>query len=115
MKNNIFLIVALLALPLLVFAQGYNVWSLWGYIFHLIASITRLLWVLTTLAFLWGLVNFMRNADNERERANAKQMMKGSIIAFFIAVTFWGLVTFAIKAFNFTPDRGIDLPITTSN
>lgn len=101
--------------PLFASAQAYDALSLWGYLFGLVRRVTELFWVLTSVTFLWGLVNFMRNADSEKERASGKEMMKGSIIAFFIAVTFWGLVTFTIKAFNFSPDRSIDLPITTSN
>lgn len=107
--------IAIFSLPMLAGAQAYDALSLWGYLFGLVRSITELFWVLTTLTFLWGLVNFMKKADSEKDRAAGKEMMKGSIIAFFIAVTFWGLVTFAIKAFNFTPDRSVDLPITTSD
>lgn len=115
MKKFISVSVATFILPILANAQAYDAFSLWTYIFTLIRSITELLWVFTTLTFLWGLVNFMKNADNEKERAAGKEMMKGSIIAFFLAVTFWGLVTFTIRAFNFSPDRTIDIPITTSD
>ncbi|HXK37615.1 MAG TPA: pilin [Candidatus Paceibacterota bacterium] len=102
-------------LPVLVYAQGQDVFSLWGYIMSLISTLTKLVWLLTILTFLWGLVNFMKNAENEKERGNAKEMMKGSIIAFFIAVSFWGMVTFAIKAFDLVPDDPGYLPTTRSN
>jgi hypothetical protein len=101
-----------IALPFVAYAQGENAISLWIYVMTLISSITKLIWLLTILAFLWGLVNFMRKADSEKERANAKQMMIGSVVAFFLAVSFWGLVTFAIKAFDLVPDNtGGSLPV----
>ncbi len=114
MRKYIGFLLPLLVVPFFASAQGYDVWSLWGYIFTLIARVTQLLWVLTTLTFLWGLVNFMKNADNERERGNAKNMMIGSVVAFFLAVSFWGLVTFAIRAFNLSPDAPDYIPTTTS-
>lgn len=91
MRKYIPTIALMLLLPALAMAQGQDVWSLWAYLFRLIAKITQLFWVLTTLVFLWGLVNFMRNAESDKERGNAKKMMLGSIVAFFLAVSFWGL------------------------
>jgi dipeptide/tripeptide permease len=102
-------------LPLSVYAQGRDARDLWYYLMSLVGSLTRLVWVLTILTFLWGLVNFMKNAESDKERANAKQMMIGSVIAFFIAVSFWGLVTFTIKSFSLLPDTPNTIPTARSN
>ena len=115
MKYRLLIISAMTVLvPGIVFAQGQDAWSLWDYIFKLIGRLIELGWIITVLTFLWGLVQFMRQADNEGKRKEARQMMIGSIVAFFIAVSFWGLVTYTIRAFNFSPDREQDIPLTTA-
>lgn len=97
----------LFLVPVFAFAQaGNDIWSLWAYVFKLIQRISQILWILTIVSFLFGLVQFLQKADDPAAQKNAKVLMKGSIIAFFLAVTFWGLVTFAIGAFNLTPDQG---------
>lgn len=116
MRKYIPIATFMLLLPALALAQGQDVWSLWAYFFRLILKITQLFWVLTTLVFLWGLVNFMKNAESDKERGNAKKMMIGSVVAFFLAVSFWGLVTFTIRTFGFNADtKEYQIPTTTSN
>lgn len=116
MRKYIPMIVLAALLPVIASAQATDALSLWSYLMRLIIRVTQLFWILTIFTFLWGLVNFMRKADVEKERANARQMMIGSVVAFFLAVSFWGLVTFAIKSFNLTPDAGKDqLPYVQAN
>lgn len=115
MRKYILTLLFLASVPLIAGAQGQDISTLRMYLFSLIERITRLLWLLTILTFLWGLVGFMRKADSDKERANAKQMMIGSVVAFFIAISFWGLVTLAITSFNILPDSNVSLPTATSN
>lgn len=86
--------------PSLVIAQsaGDDIWSLWEYLFYLIGRLTQIFWILAIMTFLWGLVDFLRQADNVAEQKKAKTLMVGSVVAFTIALSFWGLITFVIDA-----------------
>jgi hypothetical protein len=111
MRKYIFLLSITFATPFIADAYVQNVSDLRLFFLTTVVSVTRMLWLFTVLTFLWGLVKFMQKADSEKDRKDAKQMMIGSVIAFFIAVSFWGLVTFAIKAFNISPDSSSSVPI----
>ncbi len=93
---------------------GYDIWGLWGYFFRIMATATKMLWVLTVMVFLFGLVEFLLKAGSEAEQKKAKALMKGAIIAFFIATTFWGLVSFIISSGTLTPDDSSSIMTITS-
>ncbi len=116
MKKNIIILSLLVILPTVALAQnaGYDIWSFWDYFFHIVKRLTQICWVVAVMTFLFGLVQFLWKADSADAQKKGKELMKGSIIAFFIALSFWGLVTFTIKAFNFAPDSSGNIPTITS-
>jgi len=61
--------------------------------------------VLTGLAliyFIWGVVKFVANQDNENERNAARQQMIYGIIALFVIISVWGLVNVLDETFLLT-------------
>lgn len=118
MKKFLIIVTCFLTLsPFLAIAQsgdaGHDIWSLWEYIFVIIGRLTQIFWFLSILTFLWGLVEFLRNADSKDEQKKAKNLMVGSIVAFGIAISFWALITFVISSADLSVDQ-TDIPFITS-
>ena len=68
----------------------------------LIKSIVPFLFSLATVAFIWGIIQFYLNPDNEEKRKKGKSFIIGGLIALFVMLSMWGLVgiltgTFEIK------------------
>ncbi len=78
-----------------------------GHIFNwasctLVVYIIPFLFTLATAGFIWGIVQYFLNPDNEEKRKKGKTYMIWGIISLFVMVSVWGLVgvlsnTFGIK------------------
>jgi len=58
----------------------------------LIQSVIPLLFTLATVAFIWGVIKFFLNPENEEKRNDGKTFMIWGIIALFVMISMWGLV-----------------------
>lgn len=89
----VFLFSVLLA-PYIAGAQNpgwiYNVTN--GLLNVVFPIIVALLSALAVLFFVWGVVVFIAQTDNEQARAEGKQRMIWGIVALFVLVSVWGLV-----------------------
>jgi hypothetical protein len=70
----------------------------------LIKTIVPFLFTLATAAFIWGIIQYFINPDNEEKRKKGKSYMIWGIIALFVMISMWGLVgvlsnTFGVKTF----------------
>jgi len=68
----------------------------------LIKSIVPFLFSLATVAFIWGIIQYFLNPENEENRKKGKSFMLWGIIALFVMISMWGLVgvlsnTFGVK------------------
>jgi hypothetical protein len=68
----------------------------------LIKTIVPFLFSLATAAFIWGIIQYFLNPENEENRKKGKSFMLWGIIALFVMVSMWGLVnvlsnTFGVK------------------
>lgn len=71
-------------------------------IFLFINLIDQALIVVVALAllfFLWGLMKFILNADNEEKRKEGKSVMIWGIIALFVMISVWGIVGILVNTF----------------
>ncbi|HEY5588943.1 MAG TPA: hypothetical protein VIK86_08315 [Candidatus Paceibacterota bacterium] len=64
-------------------------------------AVIPLLIGLAVTAFVYGIIQFFLNPDNEEKRKAGKSYMLWGIIALFVMVSFWGLV--GILSNTFTP------------
>ncbi len=55
-------------------------------------GIVPLLVALATAAFVWGIIQYFLNPDNEEKKKKANSYMLWGIIALFVIITMWGLV-----------------------
>lgn len=110
MKKTILTITALSFAPSAAFAAGYcedaNFTSLGNIITWmsctLIKFVVPLLFSLAVVLFIWGIIQYFLNAENEEKRKKGKSFMLWGIIALFVMVSMWGLVgiltdTFGVK------------------
>ena len=58
----------------------------------LINAVLPLLVSLSVVAFVWGIIQYFLNPDNEEKRKKGKSYMIWGIIALFVMVSMWGLV-----------------------
>ena len=66
----------------------------------LIRSVVPLLFTLATAAFIWGIIQYFLNPDNEEKRKAGKSYMTWGIVALFIMVSMWGLVGILSNTFG---------------
>lgn len=68
----------------------------------IIKSVVPLLFTLATVGFIWGIIQYFLNPDNEEKRKAGKSFMIWGLIALFVMISMWGIVgvlsnTFGIK------------------
>lgn len=66
----------------------------------LISTVVPLLFTLATVAFLWGIIQYFLNPDNEEKRKNGKSYMVWGLIALFVMISMWGIVGVLTKTFG---------------
>lgn len=55
--------------------------------------------LLAILIFFWNLVQFLANLGNEKEREQFKKYSVNALLAFFILLSFWGIIGIFTSAF----------------
>lgn len=81
-------------IPMALFAAPQNLGQLIGGFLGLINPILALLTGLAVLYFVWGIVQYIKNAGDEKAAASGKSTMLYGIFALFILFSFWGIVQF---------------------
>jgi len=81
-------------LPALAFAQDLGEFeTLVDSIGRIISALTPIVVALALLYFFWGLAKFILASGNEVDRAKGRDIMIWGIIALFVMVSVWGIVT----------------------
>ena len=94
-------------IPVLTFAQALgNVETFFGSIGRIIGLLLPIVVALALLYFFWGLAKFILAAGDETARAEGKSIMIWGIVALFVMVSVWGLVTWVGEALDI--DQGAD-------
>ena len=114
MKRLLFLstfILALLVVPVFVFAQGGTTFSgfVYGPVTTLVKSLTYIVFALTLVLFLWGLARFILKADDPAERSKGKQLMIWGLIGMFVMFSVTGIV-YMIRGAIFGGDSQFGVP-----
>ena len=66
----------------------------------LIEAVIPLLFTLATVGFIWGIIQYFLNPDNEEGRKKGKSFMIWGLIALFVMISMWGLVGVLTKTFG---------------
>jgi hypothetical protein len=63
-------------------------------------SIIPILFLIASIVFIWGVIQYVINSDDEEKRAKGKQFMVYGLIALAVAVSIWGLVGILTNTFS---------------
>lgn len=83
----------LFAFPLFVFAAP-RTWAELLQLFILILGYAlMLLYAIGLLIFMWGIAKFILNTDDAEKREDGKRWMMWGVVAFFVGLVLWGIVS----------------------
>ncbi|MEK7647165.1 MAG: hypothetical protein AAB378_02175 [Patescibacteria group bacterium] len=69
-------------------------------IINILNNAIPLLLTLATVIFLWGVIQFIYNADNEEKRKTGHMFIIYGLIGLFVIVSMWGLVQILLSTFG---------------
>ena len=95
------LVAGLSLLPLVVSAQPAP-GQVEGLIDQVKATFTLVitaLFVIATVLFIWGVIKYIVKSDDEKARAQAKQLMLWGIVGLAVITAVWGVVNIIITYF----------------
>ena len=69
---------------------------------NILDSAIPMLLTLATVVFLWGVIQFIYNADNEEKRKDGRAFIIYGLIGLFVIVSMWGLVGVLLSTFSIT-------------
>lgn len=75
---------------------------------EILNPIIGLLFAIALVYFIYGVVKFIANADNESEREKGKQHIMYSILGLVIMVGVWGIMQLIVNSLGVTPPEGYD-------
>ena len=92
---------ALTALPVVALAQYDNLENALDSIIRLLNSyIVPLIVAIAGVYFMWGLIKYVVNQNEEADRTAARNMMIYGIIVLFVMISVWSLVNILVGTFN---------------
>ncbi|MEK7606133.1 MAG: hypothetical protein AAB458_00860 [Patescibacteria group bacterium] len=113
MKKLLF-ISGLLALPVLVLAQGggnlSNTKLLLTSFRQVITTLTIIAASLALLVFIWGLVKYIANAEDEGAKEGGRRLMVQGAIALFVLFAIFGIIRWIGIEVGITPGTPPILP-----
>lgn len=66
----------------------------------IVNSVVPLLFALAAVGFIWGVIQMVINPDDAEKRKKGKQYMIWGIVALFVMVAMWGLVSVLTNTFD---------------
>ena len=67
-------------------------------------SVIPLIFAVATLMFVWGVVQYVINTEDEAKKSKGRQFMIWGIIALAVMVSVWGLVSILGGTFGIDTD-----------
>ena len=86
------------ALPILASAQK-TFKGIFNDLTTIVGAAIPAMMILATALFLWGIITFLANADNEDARTQGRTFMIYGIIGLFVMIAVWGLVWVLYNSF----------------
>jgi len=100
-KRVSYLIIPAMLLPMAVFAQQ-NINGLLQLVIQTLNYILVILFILLTLYFVWGIVQYVTSGGDEEKLAKGKQHMLWGIIGMAVAAGAWGIVQIILSYIGVT-------------
>ena len=117
-KKTYYLLGLLSLLPLGVFSADTQIVTGPGDILKALLDFlgttgVELVFAIAIIFFFWGMIQFIRNSGEQKARDEGKQKMLWSIIALFVMVSIYGIITFLGTTLGVTPATSVSLPHVT--
>lgn len=94
----------------LSFMGGGGLWNLFGIVMEILNKVVILLIALAVIFFLYGIVKFIKSADEEEGREKGKNIMFYGVIGLFVMVSVWGIVNILINTFELNTFPSVRVP-----
>ncbi len=75
---------------------------------EIINPLIMLLFAAALVYFIYGVVQFIANADNEQARQKGKRHLMYAILGLVIMAGVWGILQLVINTLNVTPPSGYE-------
>lgn len=72
--------------------------------------IVPFIFALALIAFIWGVMQYYLNPENEEKRSKGKEFIVGGLIALFVMVSVWGLVNILTGTFSSMKNTAPTIP-----
>lgn len=59
------------------------------------------------IGFIWGIIQYYLNPENEEKRKKGKSFIVGGLIALFVIVSMWGIVGIFVTTFGTNVSSGV--------
>lgn len=66
----------------------------------LLNSVIPFLVTLAVVAFIWGIIKYYLNPENEEKKKEGKSFIVGGLIALFVMVSMWGIIGIFTNTFS---------------
>lgn len=87
--------------PFVAHAQVRNFAEFVGLSISILQDVVVVIIGIAMLFFLWGVAQFILQANNEQKRSEGKTMMVWGIIALFVILSLWGIIFALLNTFDF--------------
>jgi fumarate reductase subunit D len=95
MKKVIALLVYSFLVPVAVYAQDFETFM--GTLQSVIAGAVPIIISFGVVVLLWGIVKYIRAADQPQKREEGRQLIVYGIISVFVMVSMWGLINLIVS------------------
>ena len=83
-----------------MYGLAQSIYTLLATADRIIRIIIGMLFPLATVFFLWGIIEYMRAAGDEKKIKDARQKITYGIIGLFMMVAIWGIVKAVVATFG---------------
>lgn len=94
---------------------GGGLWMLFYVVMGILDKVVILLISLAVIFFIYGIVKFIKSADEEEGREKGKNIMLYGIIGLFVIVSMWGIVNILRNTFELDTLPFVDVPYFYGN
>jgi hypothetical protein len=117
MKKTALATSILFALPFVAFAQSLvPIRNLISAVNGIVATLIPLMIALALVAFFWGLVKYLYAAKGDPKGGDAaKQLMIWGLVALFVMVSVWGIITLAQQALGVSGNTTVPIPMVPTS
>ena len=90
-------------IPVLAHAQVNDVFDLQGVALGILYRLGKLFFYMAIAFFVWGVVKFIKNADDSTAREEGRKFIVWGIVSLVVIVSLWALVSYLLETLNILP------------